>query len=83
MKLIKVKRITLLFFIFSEVIFFTFFITLKRFDLFLYVFKCFQTNKKMFILLYFKSKVKLNKVKFNSPSPKSLLMGVHSEMRQT
>ena len=41
---------------------FTFFITLKCFDLFLYVSEYFQTNKKVFTLLFFKSNVGLSDI---------------------
>ena len=44
----------------------TFFITLKSFFLFLYVFKYLQTHKKIFTLLHLTRQLKINKVKFNS-----------------
>ncbi len=55
--------------------FYIFLIILKSFYLFLYVFKCFQTHTKISTLLYFMSKVKINKVNFNSPTYHSAACG--------
>ena len=59
-------------------IFLHFFITLKSFYFFLYVFKYFQTHEKISTLLYFTRKLKINKVKLNSPRLKKSMFEIFS-----